>query len=162
MPSPTNAGELRFTPSEWPDQHTRLRANDGEHLILGTGHNQYQLWLPDPTREGDPLAAVIPHDNMTPHRVEAAMDFWRFTKGDAKPATPIRDVRLVNTLRALDGHLSGASYRAIAECLFGSAQLDAEPWKSSSVRDATIRTRAQWRSAHARRLSQIPPQIAVS
>ena len=89
------------------------------------------------------------------------MDFWRFTRGHAKPATPLRDVRLVNTLRALDGHLSGASYRAIAECLFGSARLDAEPWKSSSVRDATIRTRAQWRSAHARRLSQIPPQIAV-
>ncbi len=67
------------------------------------------------------------------------MDFWRFTRGHAKPTSASRDVRLVNTLRALDGHLSGASYRAIAECLFGSARLDAEPWKSSSVRDATIR-----------------------
>ena len=66
------------------------------------------------------------------------MCFWRFTKGQTRPATRMSDIRPVNTLRALDGHLSGASYRAIAECLFGSAQLDAEPWKSSSVRDATI------------------------
>lgn len=67
------------------------------------------------------------------------MNFWRFTRGHSRPATPLRDIRLVNTLRALDGHLSGASYRVIAECLFGSARIDAEPWKSSSIRDATIR-----------------------
>ncbi len=67
------------------------------------------------------------------------MNFWRFMRGHAKPATQLRDVRLVNTFRALDGHLSGASYRVIAECLFGSVRVDAEPWKSSSVRDATIR-----------------------
>jgi hypothetical protein len=130
---------LRFSPSDWPDLHARLRVNDGEHLIVGTGHNQYQLWLPDPPREGEPLAAVIPHDKMTPHRAEAAMDFWRFTRGHTKLASPLRHVRLVNTFRALDGHLSGASYRVIAECLFGLARVDADPWKSSSVRDATIR-----------------------
>ena len=51
------------------------------------------------------------------------MCFWRFTKGQTRPATRMSDIRPVNTLRALDGHLSGASYRAIAECLFGSARL---------------------------------------
>ncbi len=137
--SPTKAGELRFTPSDWPGLRKRLRAPDGEHLILGTGRNQYQLWLPDPPREGEPLAAVIPHDKMTPHRAEAAMYFWRFSKGQTRPATRLSDIRLVNTLRALDGHLSGASYRVIAECLFGSARVNAELWKSSSVREATIR-----------------------
>lgn len=137
--SPINAGELRFTPSDWPDLRTRLRASDGEHLILGTGRNQHQLWLPDSPREGEPLASVIPHDKMTPHRADAAMNFWRFASGHGRPATPLRDFRLINTLRALDGHLSGASYRLIAECLFGSARIDAEPWKSSSLRDATIR-----------------------
>ncbi|WP_420846627.1 DUF2285 domain-containing protein [Methylocystis parvus] len=137
--SPTNRGELRFTPSHWPDLRKRLRTKDGEHLILGTGRNQHQLWLPDPPREGTPLAAAIPHDKMTPHRIEAAMNFWRFAGGRARPARPLRDSRLVNTLRALDGHLSGASYRVIAQCLFGSAWIDAEPWKSSSIRDVTIR-----------------------
>ncbi len=117
----------------------RQRASDGEHLVLGTGRNQHQLWLPDPPREGEPLAAVIPHDKMTLHRAEAAIDFWRFARGRARPAKPLRDIRLINALRALDGHLSGASYRVIAECLFGSARIEAEPWKSSSVRDATIR-----------------------
>jgi len=137
--SPTNASELRFTPSDWPDLRSRLRADDGEHLIVGAGRNQHQLWLPDPPGEGDPLAAVIPHDKLTPHRADAAMYFWRFARGHARTATPLRDIRLINTLRALDGHLSGASYRVIAECLFGSARIEAEPWKSSSVRDATIR-----------------------
>jgi hypothetical protein len=137
--SPTNAGELRFTPSNWPDLRTRLRANDGEHLILGTGRNQHQLWLPDPPRDGQPLASVTPHDKFTPHRADAAMYFWRFARGHVRPATSSRDIRLVNTLRALDGHLSGASYRIIAECLFGSARLNVEPWKSSTIRDTTIR-----------------------
>lgn len=67
------------------------------------------------------------------------MHFWRFVRGHVRPAKPLRDIRLINTLRALDGHLSGASYRVIAECLFGSARLNVEPWKSSTIRDATVR-----------------------
>jgi hypothetical protein len=42
-------------------------------------------------------------------------------------------------LRALDGHLSEASYREIAEVLFGIRRLEREAWKTSSLRDQTIR-----------------------
>ncbi len=35
--------------------------------------------------------------------------------------------------------LAGASYRAIAEALFGSGRLTSEPWKTSSLRDTVIR-----------------------
>jgi hypothetical protein len=42
-------------------------------------------------------------------------------------------------LRALDGHLSDASYREIAEGLFGAARVEREAWKTSSLRDRTIR-----------------------
>jgi hypothetical protein len=42
-------------------------------------------------------------------------------------------------LRALDGQLADASYREIAEVLFGARRLEHEPWKTSSLRDTTIR-----------------------
>ena len=137
--SPTGAGELRFAPSDWPNLRARLHAADGEHLILGQGRDQYQLWLPDPPCELAPLAAVVPQDELTLFRADSAGHFWRFMRGHSRPSAPSCDPRVVNALRALDGHLSGASYRVIAKCLFGSARVDAEPWKSSSIRAATIR-----------------------
>ena len=42
-------------------------------------------------------------------------------------------------LRALDGHLAGASYREIAEHLFERERIEREPWKISSLRAVTIR-----------------------
>ncbi|MCQ4189416.1 DUF2285 domain-containing protein [Methylocystis sp. NLS-7] len=42
-------------------------------------------------------------------------------------------------LRALDGHLANASYRDIAQQLFGQERLTREPWKTSSLRAMTIR-----------------------
>ena len=40
---------------------------------------------------------------------------------------------------ALDGHLAEASYREIAEALFGARRVEGEMWKTSSLRDRTIR-----------------------
>jgi len=42
-------------------------------------------------------------------------------------------------VRALDGHLAEASYRDIAEVLFGTRRIERETWKTSSLRDRTIR-----------------------
>jgi hypothetical protein len=42
-------------------------------------------------------------------------------------------------LRALDGHLAEASYREIARVLFGVRRLERDAWKTSSLRDQTIR-----------------------
>lgn len=49
------------------------------------------------------------------------------------------DRRIVRTFRALDARLSGASYREIAIGLVGPERVRDEPWKCSSIRDATIR-----------------------
>jgi hypothetical protein len=35
--------------------------------------------------------------------------------------------------------MAGASYRTIAEVLFGKARVEAEPWKTASLRDTVIR-----------------------
>ena len=135
----TYTDELTFTPSDWPELRARRRASDGEHVILGAGRDEHQLWLPDPPPAGHPLAAIIPIDKLTPGRIAATQRFLRHLKRQRLPAEPKQSPRVVNTLRALDGHLSGASYRVIAECIFGRSRVSAEPWKTSSIRDATIR-----------------------
>jgi hypothetical protein len=42
-------------------------------------------------------------------------------------------------LRALDARACGAVHRDIAEALWGTSRVIAEPWKTSSLRDATLR-----------------------
>lgn len=42
-------------------------------------------------------------------------------------------------LRALDARASGAVHREIAVALYGPARVAGEPWKSSSLRDVTLR-----------------------
>lgn len=140
--TPAEAAALTFAPSDWPNLRARRAENDGEHLLLRAGHEEHQLWLPDPPQEGSLLAAIIPLDDATPQRADAAMCFWRHTTGQQTRTGPSghrRRLHIGNALRALDGHLSGATYRAIAESLFSPARIAAEPWKTASVRDATIR-----------------------
>ena len=46
----------------------------------------------------------------------------------------------VFALRALDAHLAGATYREIAEALFGEARVPTgSSWKTHDLRDRTIR-----------------------
>jgi hypothetical protein len=130
---------MTFAPSDWSGLRAYRRSRDGEHLILGAGRDEHQLWLPDPPPAGHPLAAIIPIDQLTPGRIVATQRFLRAIKAQRPGAGTKQNPRVVNTLRALDGHLSGASYRVIAECIFGRSRVCAEPWKTSSIRDATIR-----------------------
>lgn len=139
---PARLPALSFTPSVWPDLRMRRSAHDGEHIIVGLGREEHQLWLPDPPTEGASLAAIIKLDKDASRRAEAAMGFLRLANGQRARSDPRRRAvsdRAKNTLRALDGHLRGASYRVIAEIVFGPSRAAAEPWKTSSVRDATIR-----------------------
>lgn len=41
-------------------------------------------------------------------------------------------------LQAVDGRSEGASYREIADAVFGEARVASDPWKTSAIRDATI------------------------
>ena len=41
-------------------------------------------------------------------------------------------------MRAVNGRANGATYREIAIALFGPERVAAEPWKTSSLRDAVI------------------------
>ncbi len=89
---------------------------------------------------------VLPLDDDLPVRAETALRLWARIVGSAANSdreslslTRQRCDRLVLMLRALDGHLAEASYREIARVLFGVRRLERESWKTSSLRDQTIR-----------------------
>ena len=73
------------------------------------------------------------------------MRLWRAVTGRPRRRAPgqmtrQRHDRLTLTLRALDGRLAGASYRDIAQGLFGQTRVPAGAgWKTHELRDRTIR-----------------------
>ena len=135
---PFEVAQLGGDASERPGQ-------DAQDVIVRNEVGVFRLWLRDGWRNA-PLAVVLPLDDDLPTRAEAALRLWgrinsRATGSGREPLslTRQRRDRLVLMLRALDGHLSDASYREIAEGLFGAARVEREAWKTSSLRDRTIR-----------------------
>lgn len=91
----------------------------------------------------NPLAAVVPLDDDGLDRIEAIEQLWRaLHQRHAAPRfhlTHQQRHRLREMLRAVDGRADGASYREIAEVLFGTARVSSDPWKTSPLRDRTYR-----------------------
>lgn len=85
----------------------------------------------------------MPIDETLPARLETLAALWRFLQGQGQgaddPITPQRRHRLRGMLRAWDGRAEGAPHREIANALYGSARVADAPWKTSSLRDATLR-----------------------
>jgi hypothetical protein len=92
----------------------------------------------------DPPAALLPLDALFEVRVQAAVRLWRNLTG-RKPApdpgqlSAARRERLILALRALDARADHATYREIADGLFGGADVSARAWKSHDLRGRTIR-----------------------
>lgn len=118
---------------------------DARHLIIRNQDGDLRVLL-HRRPQNKPLAIVLPLDDDLPNRASTALQFWLRvkTRASGRGQEPLaltrqRRDRLVLMLRALDGHLSDASYREIAEDLFGATRLQHEVWKTSSLRDRTIR-----------------------
>ena len=89
--------------------------------------------------------------NGRPRRSLRPSDRGAHSFSTAPRGTPLRPIaeglehhprhlrRLALMLRALDGHLARASYREIANALFGSEAVARYAWKTSSIRGQTIR-----------------------
>lgn len=137
---------VSYDPARWPGRLDRFADEDGLLLIIEAGDAEHRLWLPGPEPlPGTPLAAILDLDAHAAARADAALRLWRLLSGRPAPRTPARKApgsrshRLARTLQALDGHLAGATYREIAAAVFGEARLrDADPWRTSSLRGATI------------------------
>ncbi|WP_421931850.1 DNA -binding domain-containing protein [Phenylobacterium sp.] len=114
------------------------RGTDGLHVRLQTGVQAL-------VRDGDltaPLAVVLPISGQFSAALRAAQGLQRTLAGATAPQDDLRSQlrqRLVRALAAFDGAGQGWSYREIATEIFGSGIVAREAWRTSTVRDATIR-----------------------
>ena len=120
-------------------------ANDGVYILFRGGTGRLSgVMLAGATQE-TPLAAVIPLDQHFSARSASALQLWRMLSeapphSRPDPLTRQRRQRLSLALRALDGRLAKASYREIAQGLFGALRISAaSSWKIDELRDRTIR-----------------------
>jgi hypothetical protein len=97
--------------------------------VLATGDKSYTV--------------LLPLDRVFDIRVTAALRLWYHL--NSRKVTPYQTLpfnhmkRLVLALRALDGKHSNASYRQIADGLFGLGDAVGGAWKGHDLRDRTIR-----------------------
>ncbi|WP_265441227.1 DUF2285 domain-containing protein [Bradyrhizobium sp. SEMIA] len=120
------------------------RAVDGWHAVLRIGSADHRLWSKDAPALGATYAAELPFDGDFDARAYAARRLWRAMNGRAPgPAfhqlSKQRRERLSAAIRALDAHSAGASYRVIAETLFGKKRVPDRAWKTHDLRNRTIR-----------------------
>lgn len=120
------------------------QAQDGLHAVLRIHGTEHRLWLKEPPQLGAPYAFELPLDDDFDIRAHASRRLWRAINGRAPgPAfhqlSAQRRERLVLALRALDGHINGGTYRAIAEVLFGAERIPERAWKTHDLRSRTIR-----------------------
>jgi hypothetical protein len=122
----------------------RRVAVEGEYWLVDHIDERLPAVLID-ARSDTPSAVIIPLDGDFATRVEAAARLWRLAIGrprrrSSDHLTQAQRRRLALALRALDGHLAGATYREIARALFGTSRVPTGPsWKTHDLRDRTIR-----------------------
>lgn len=112
------------------------------HLILKSQALGLRAIITPDVGPSTPLAALIPLDRDSLDRIDALSRLYRALY--RLPVPPDRRVtaqqrrRLKSMLRAADGRSHGASYRDIAEAIYGAASVAAYPWKTSPLRDSTM------------------------
>lgn len=118
-------------------------AADGPARLIQRRGTVFRLHFLKAPGEHTPCV-VLPLDELFEVRAAAAIRLWRGLTGRAVGRNPAelpvaRRERLVLALRALDGRLGEASYRDIAEALFGSSRMPDRGWKTHDIRDRTVR-----------------------
>jgi hypothetical protein len=116
---------------------------DGPERIIERRGGIFRLHLLDEDEDGIPCV-VLPLDRLFAVRASAALRAWHGLTGRLPGRDPARlpaarRDRLVLALRALDGRIEKASYRDIAEVLFGTGRMPERGWKTHDLRDRTIR-----------------------
>ena len=118
-------------------------AQHGPARLIRRQGTQFRLHILDGPGE-QMSCAVLPLDQLFEIRAAAAIRLWRGLTGRSPGRDPAelpaaRRERLVLALRALDGRLENASYRDIAEALFGTTRMPDRGWKTHDIRDRTVR-----------------------
>lgn len=121
---------------------TPLSDEQGVHFLLKAGGQTMRLVRLAGVAADMPLAALVPLDAIGHDRIEAIDRLLRALQGRTVPAdrrlTQQQKRRHRHMLQATDGHLNGASYRQIADVIYGIERIRAEHWKTSALRDSVI------------------------
>lgn len=120
-----------------------MLAADGPIRLIQRRGTLFHLHILDAPGGATPCV-VLPLDQLFEVRAAAAIRLWRGLSGRSPGRNPAelplaRRERLILALRALDGRLEKASYRDIAEALFGSSRMPERGWKTHDIRDRTVR-----------------------
>ncbi len=118
-------------------------AEDGPERLINRRGSLFRLHILEIPGEQVPCV-VLPLDRVFEIRTAAALRLWRGLTGRLPGRDPAilpaaRRDRLLLALRALDGRLEKASYRDIAEALFGTSRMPERGWKTYDLRDRTAR-----------------------
>lgn len=118
-PQPPGPGQVRF--GDKPDTRARVEA---------------QLRIGPPLVSNTRIALILPIDDAWPTRLTAAQTLRARLLGRAcpSPLTRLQMRRYRHALRVHDAIEAGAGQRDAAIALFGTARIDAEPWKTSALR----------------------------
>ena len=116
---------------------------DGPEWLINRRGSLFRLHILEIPGEQVPCV-VLPLDRVFEIRAAAALRLWRGLTGRLPGRDPAilpaaRRDRLLLALRALDGRLEKASYRDIAETLFGTSRMPERGWKTHDLRDRTVR-----------------------
>jgi hypothetical protein len=118
------------------------KSAEGLNAVSIIGDHTFNIVFAARTKPGDPCAALLPIDNDCLSRLETLTRFWRALHGrNVPPDTRLtsqqrRRIRLM--LQAVDGKFDEASYREIADAIYGAARVATDSWKTSALRDSTI------------------------
>ena len=95
-----------------------------------------------------PIGILLPLDEHWSIRMAAADNLRRtlLDRSADPPLSPQRRERLMRALRCVDARRAGASYRDVAAVYFGARRLNAEPWKTSSLKAQIVRLAAYGQS----------------
>ncbi|MER9675003.1 DUF2285 domain-containing protein [Mesorhizobium sp. M0208] len=115
---------------------------EGLSIVHGEGAAAFRLLVLGDARPDQPLAALVPLDADGLDRIDAITRLWRALHNrhvfpDTRLTAQQRR-RLRHMLQAVDGSMNGASYREIANVIYGAPRVAAESWKTSALRDSTI------------------------
>ena len=118
-------------------------AEDGPERLIDRRGSLFRLHILE-TPGGQTPCVILPLDRVFEIRAAAALRLWRGLTGRLPGRDPAilpvaRRNRLLLALRALDGRLEKASYRDIAETLFGTSRMPESGWKTYDLRDRTVR-----------------------
>jgi hypothetical protein len=146
VPAPEAFSEAHeLTEDDLVPAPARVRDSDGVQIVVDDPSGDHRVWLRAP-REGQRVAALLPLDGDFRLRVLSLIRFQRRLVGRVSGPPPKAWLitqrhrrRLILMIQALDGHLAKASYREIADALYGAEAVARYAWKTSSVRGQTIR-----------------------